>query len=95
MPVGTYELEVTLSDDNIDSRETRYELTVTVKDVEENDNSSDYDLLLDFFRQLIVMQDRMADASPVMYVESMTAAGLLTLRVDMPLHVPPWPQVDD
>ena len=70
-------------------------MTVTVKDVEGDDNAADYDSLLDFFRQLIVMQDRMFDAAPVMYVESMTAAGLLTLGVDMPLHVPPWPQVDD
>ena len=95
VPVGTYELEVTLKDANIVLRETRYKLTVTVKDVEDNDNASDYDSLLDFFRQLIVTQDRMFDAAPVMFVESMTAAGLLTLGVDMPMHVPPWPQVDD
>ena len=56
----------------------------------------DYDSLLEFYSSISLPKSgSVAIQRPKMRVLSFTETQLLTIGVDIPLHIPPWPKLRD
>ena len=66
---------------------------VELEDLEEDDDSSiieTFDQVIEFFENL----KESVGTNPKMSIKSILKSGLLSLAVNMPLHIPPWPKME-